>query len=135
VIDAIRHILINDSRVNTLVNQKDVVALNRAQGRALPAIVIDKQNVTTSDTKGNTSGMDMHSVLVHCFDQTWVKAYTVAMAVRSVLDNYTGVVSVPEFRNVTIEHIRYVTDGDQYFDDNESVSSITVEFNVMEKRV
>jgi len=132
VINAIVHILQQDASIELLVDDS-IDMFFREQGVALPSILVEKDTSEPIDSKGTSSLMDRNRVVVTAFSESYGTAHRVMLLSREALDGYVGNVFSGDDQ-VAIDHIRFVSDSDDYYDLPEGIIQITHIYNVDVKR-
>lgn len=87
--EELRAILMEDLSIDTLVSGRIEWGAN-AQGRALPAIVLNVINDQARATMEAAGSLSQGIVQVDCYAKTYGAAKTLSRLVRSALDGYQG---------------------------------------------
>ena len=77
------------------------------QGAKYPAVAVNVTGNVPTNSKTRASTLDFTRVQVDIYATTPSAAATAAATVRSVIDFYTGTVTLNDASTLTIEHIQY----------------------------
>lgn len=86
-------ILQNDTTVSNAVGVSQIFPIQRNQGTGLPAIVVDLIDISTNETKHQSSDLDFVTIQVSTYADNPKQSYDVATYCRNELDKYTGTVN------------------------------------------
>lgn len=125
---AVAQILINDSKVNDLVNGR-IFPLQMPQESGFPAISYQLISLTPNDTKQQPSKYDESEFQVNVFAELIKDTIKIAGHVRRALDGYSGTVDA-----VRIPVVRFIDMNDNFEQDNE-IKYTMLRFSVDQERV
>jgi hypothetical protein len=124
--EALRTILVADSGVTALTSQISHGIAN--QEDIMPFITFLVFDTSPNETKDTLSQTDVISVSISCFSQNNLNAVSIAEAVRTALDGYTGTEN-----STTIESSTFEKQRDAWLPQAKAFQ-ITVEFQLFIKR-
>lgn len=127
MIKGIINILENDSAVTTLVSQK-IHAYLVPQSTAAPYIRVWVVSNTPIDSKEGASGFDKVRIQVDCVAESYATAQSISDAVRSALDDYTGVANTVDIIGLRLE------DENDLFDTESDFFTKALDFMVIIRR-
>jgi len=93
MIGEIVSILQNDTTVSNAVGTSKIFPIQRKQGTGTPAIVVDLIDITTNETKHQSSDLDFVTIQVSVYCDNPKQSYDIATYCRNELDKYTGTVN------------------------------------------
>lgn len=123
---AIYSILRNDGDVNSLVDTR-IFPLVAKNDTRFPFIIYDVGSENPEDTKDGVSTLDVDSVMVSVYSQSYEEASDLARKVRTALDRVSG-----SYEGVEVQSIQY-NGLNEIFDENvsdEGVYRKALDFNV-----
>ena len=106
---AIYNILTSDTNVTSLVSTRIYPNVAK-QSSAFPFIVYQTTSTEPTNTKDGVSPLDIISLEVLCFSETYTQAVDLAVKVRNALDRNTGT------HNTIITQGLSFTGADEHFD-------------------
>lgn len=84
------------------------------QEAGYPAVAVNLIDPGPTNTKTQTSDMDITRVQVDVYGSTYSSAAATSAAIRSALDYYAGTVALTGGGSVVVAHIEYKTESDGY---------------------
>jgi len=109
--DVIDSLLINDVAVSALVDDRIYPSLAIADV-PYPYIVYEQTGNAPTDDKDGPSTLDTLSYEIEIYTETLAESNTLGVAVRNVLDRYSGTVN-----SKVIQSVKYNTENSGYSDD------------------
>lgn len=125
---AIYSILSNDAGVTALVGTKiypDIIPL----GTAYPATVYSVVSTTPTNVKDGASTLDATVVQVDIYSDDYSEAQSIASAIRTALDTYSGTVAT-----VKVDSCRFAGESTGRFGEETLIFWISQDYNFRIKR-
>ena len=109
---AIYNILSNDSDITDIVSTR-IFPNVAPQTTTFPFIIYDVDGDTPTDTKDGASSLDINSLMVSCYCETYTQACDLAQLIRTALDR----ISESTYNTITIQSSEYRGYSDIFDDD------------------
>lgn len=118
--------ILNGSIANQVTGIFPVVA---PQNSVFPYVIYQDVTTLPNDIKDGPSPLDQVRIQIDSYAKSKAEADTIAAAVRTALDRYSGTVE-----SVTIDSIKFLDQFDNAFEEELSIYRVTQEFEVRQKR-
>lgn len=124
---AIYSILSSDSDISDLVSTR-IFPNVAPQTTAFPFIIYDVDGDTPTDTKDGVSELDVNSVMVSCYSETYTEACDLALSIRTALDRLPD----STYGTIKIQSSEYRGYNDIFDDDsgNNGIYRKAIDFDI-----
>lgn len=102
MIDAVKHILANDTAVTAIVPANRMTANERVQGAALPAIMLDLVSTDDFYCLGQFEDVSEYTFDIVGYTAGYAQAHQLMDAIRSAIGFYKGSITTSEGNTYTV---------------------------------